>query len=108
MTHEERRVRRENICKDLLAGMQPAAVAKKYGIGNSHVYRLALSCGVSSPRIAHICSLRALKLLLDGQSQASVANTLQVSRQRINQVATRTRKAGFILPGDATPGEAVS
>ncbi len=49
-------------------------------------------------KVASISSFVVLKKLLDGTSQSDVGRETGLTKQRINQIASAARAAGFDLP----------
>lgn len=88
-----------SIAAELRKGLSPKAVAKLCRVSISTVYSVAgrsrrpLNGRAKPPAVN---SFRALKLLLDGfGNQAEIAEALGLTRQQVQEVATRAREAGF-------------
>ncbi len=101
MNTPENRARQKLMARDLVKGMLPKVVAKKYGVSLRTVYDGAMRRGapingrvtVPSPR-----SFLVLKRLLDGVPPPAIAKEFRITATRVRVIANKAREAGFIIP----------
>lgn len=90
--------RRDKIIRDIRGGVPYDTIISRYKTNIGYIRALCNRHGIPfagrSPRLS---SFQILKKLLDGQSGASIASDFNVSRQRVDQIASKARSAGFDL-----------
>jgi DNA invertase Pin-like site-specific DNA recombinase len=104
MKHEERAARRKSIAEHAGEhGVNAAAVA--FGVHPSTVRNCATEHRISldlngiglKKTTAQVQTFIILKRLLDGADPSELVKEFSVSRQRISEIKTRAKEAGFIF-----------
>jgi transposase len=100
MNRSERRERRCRMASAVREGQELAEVAKAYGVSVGMLRRACREFGVpvARQRATKVNVFAILKALLDGQTRRAVAESLGISRQRVQQVAEEARAACWKLP----------
>ena len=102
LSHEDRKIRREEIAAYVKAGNSCAAAAKKYNVGLTTVHTACAEYAVPFSRSMQLPAPRTftiVKLLQDGWTQAKIARWFQLSQQRVNQIYTLAALTGLISGG---------
>ena len=101
LTHIDRSERRKQMAAEVKAGKSLAQVARKYGVMELTV-RLAVRIhGVQMKKVVADCNTSTLEILgrlLAGEKQSAIARDVGCSRENVNDIAKRARKAGIFVP----------
>lgn len=103
MTHAERRERRKQIAETIKSEMLTlSTAAKRFKVCLRLCEMACIEHGVKPfrepPNRVSANSFSILKRLLDGARQVDLARELNITKQRVGQIATNAKRAGFKLP----------
>ncbi len=102
LTHAQILARRRQMAADVESGADPDVVVQRYGVTLALVQKSCREFGVSYPRRTALCAsstFRVLaRLIASAEPYSEIGKSMNVSKQRVYQIAKMARDAGIHIP----------